>query len=204
MTANYTLNVRNESTESGTFAIYQQDPNVNSPNTLTLAWLSAKAHPTTTISFTWNTQMSFVWRRDIHAGETGQTWDAELVDQNEVTFTKDDGAYTFSDQRSSQGNVGSFMIVQDGTVVSHEAFVGMGMSGSPTFMIPSEPNLQATFTPAPKYYLMFSDVKAGDVMDAGILKTGQTDGKVFEVRFPNGKLESSVVYQGDGKWNVVS
>jgi hypothetical protein len=201
---NYTLTVKNESTESGIFVIYQHDPMVDATNVSARAWLSLKADPTTTVSFKWNTQMNFVWREGGGGDGPGQTWDADVTGENAINFNKVGDNYAFADQRSDKQSEGSLLIQQGSQVVEREAYVGIGMSGSPTFMRQSETDAQIIFSPSPKYFILFADVDAKTVLDVDVLKRTQAEGKVFEVRFAQGGFEGSVIYQGNGTWSEMA
>lgn len=67
MKSKYTLRVKNESEQSGSFCVYQtlagQETN---KNIYSLVWFSKVCHSGTEVSFKWNSNYSFVW------SETGQ------------------------------------------------------------------------------------------------------------------------------------
>ena len=59
----YTVNVINNSTPYQDLALYQRLGDGGVPNGVSLAWLTAPAHPGTTTTFTWKPEYSFVWSR---------------------------------------------------------------------------------------------------------------------------------------------
>ncbi|MBL4773401.1 MAG: hypothetical protein JKX98_07300 [Alcanivoracaceae bacterium] len=165
----YTLNIKNNSTQSGSFCIFQQLPDVNVPGITTMAWLAKMSHPTTALTFNWSLSYSFVWSNitNLVPGtvvKASQNWDANLTTQNKITFDYLDNAYTFRglDQGGSGGNL---YIDQTKSVQSNAASVGIGMSGKGTFLIPSQPNMKIIMTPKPVYWLIFGDFVEGEILD---------------------------------------
>lgn len=173
MSTRYSVNFINNSSNSGKVFIFQQDPDMQKPDNqgsdiMSLAWFSKTAHPNTKIKFTWSLDYSFVWSETgvLKPGimfDASQVEAADLTTNNETTFSYDDGAYEFTDLRS--GTPGSLIITEAGNVPSKMASVGIGMSGSGTFVKQAQPNLTLIFTPHPKYYIAFGNQEQGEVLD---------------------------------------
>src|SRR6478752_3202453 len=165
----YSLVFQNQSTNQGSGCVYQEEPNLGLPNVLSLAWFSKVAAPNTTITFSWSIDYSFVWAETglLIPGVmfmAGQTLPADLSTTNSVTLSYLGGAYQFQNQ-SSGPNAGSLYIREDGTVPLKMASVGIGMSGSGTFAVQAQPNMNLIFTPHPKYYITFGNFSRGEVLD---------------------------------------
>ena len=201
MTDIYKLNVQNNSTQTGSFCIFQELPDVNVPGITTLAWLAKPAHPTSHLEFEWGIDYSFVWSKttDLEPGtivKTSQSWNANLSTLNHVNFNYADGAYTFSD--ASQGDYeGNLYIDQTKRVVSNDASVGIGMSGKGAFYVPSQPNMKVIFTPKPTYWLIFGNFEEGEVIDI----TKVTD-NALRLQYKGTKV-MNVELNGSNTWSVL-
>ena len=201
MSVKYTLNIQNNSPQTGSFCVFQSMPDVNIPNVVCLAWLAKPAHPTTHLKFEWNLDYSFVWSTTtkLRPGTrviANQSWDANLNTENKVNFDKTSGAYTFENQR--QGSYeGNLYINQTQRVQSKEASVGIGMSGRGTFMVHSQPNMSIVMRPKPKYWLVFGDFKEGEVLDMG--RVTET---AYEIQF-KGTTSRSVDFLADNTWRLL-
>jgi len=169
MSDTYSLTIENNSTQSGDFCIFQEVPDVNVPNVVTLAWLSKTGHPTTKITFDWLIDYSFFWstQTDLVAGahvKAEQCWKANLATGNLLDLDRYDGAYTFTRQRQGEYE-GNLYINQTGRVQSDDASVGIAMSGKGAFAVKSQPNMKIIMTPKPTYYVVFGYFEEGDVID---------------------------------------
>ena len=197
----YTLIFVNDSTMTGDACVYQEDPDISEADVMSLAWFAQGAAPTTTIEFDWTTDYSFVWSQTgvLDAGvmfTASQTWPANLSNANQVEFTKEGGIYTFQNQMAGP-NDGTLSIMQDSTVVSQEASVGIGMSGSGTFVVQAQPNMTAMFTPNPQYWITFGTYIQGEVLDI----TTISDSALVE--FGPGNYSMTAILQADNTWSVV-
>jgi hypothetical protein len=169
MSTNYSCTVKNDSAQSGDFCIFQEVPDVNIPNIVTLAWLAKAANPTTTLKFDWSLDYSFIWSNttNLQPGTqvaTSQNWPCDTTTSNRICLDKLNNAYTFDNQ--TQGDYrGNLYIDQGQTVQSNKISVGIGMSGNGTFLVPSQPNMQLCFTPKPTYWLVFGSFVEGEVVD---------------------------------------
>jgi len=200
MSNEYTLTVNNDSTQAGDFAIYQEAPDVNVPNIITLAWLAKSANPTTTLEFSWSLDYSFIWTNstDLKPGTkviTGQSWEADLVTSNRIVLDYVNNAYTFSDQ--SQGDYGGNLYIdQTQRVKANDIGVGIGMGGKGTFLCGSQPNMQLMFTPKPTYWIAFGSFVEGEVLDVG--KITQNAQKIQY----KGVSDATVTLNADNTWTL--
>ncbi len=200
MTDKYTLSVMNDSTQAGSFCIYQELPDTNIGNITTLAWLAKAAHPTTRLDFEWGLDYDFVWAKttQLRPGtvvKTSQAWDANLSTTNQVDFDYTNGAYTFANQ-SQGGYEGNLYINQTQRVRTAEASVGIGMSGKGSFLVESQPNMKIVLTPKPTYWLVFGQFKEGEVLD--ISKVTKT---ACKLEF-KGTNNMNVVLKSDNTWET--
>jgi len=169
MSTKYSCTVKNDSAQAGDFCIFQEVPDVNIPNVVTLAWLAKAANPTTTLKFDWSLDYSFIWSNttNLQPGThvaTSQSWPCDTTTSNRISLDKVNSAYTFDNQ--TQGDYrGNLYIDQGQTVQSNKISVGIGMSGNGTFLVPSQPNMQLCFTPKPTYWLVFGSFVEGEVVD---------------------------------------
>jgi len=199
----YTLNVRNNSTQSGSFCIFQEQPDVNMPGLITLAWLAKMSHPTTELEFKWIEDYCFVWSKTtkLEPGSiinTGQHWAANLKTKNKITFDYQDGAYTFEDEK--QGDYeGNLYIDQTENVQPETASVGIGMSGEGTFLFASEPNMKIIMSPRSKpiYWLIFGDFAEGEVLDIT-----QVSEQALKLQY-DGTETMNVEFTGDNTWKII-
>lgn len=172
MATTYTLNVTNNTTQTGRFMIFQESPDVNVPNVVTLAWLAKTAHPTTDLQFQWSLEYDFVWanKTDLKPGtlvNTNQTWAANLSTSNQITLDEhSEDEYTFSDQSPGLSD-GALHIDQASSVQSGSASVGIGISGKAAFLVEDQPNTKVIMTPKdkPTYWLAHGDYQEGQVLD---------------------------------------
>lgn len=172
MSTTYTLNVSNNSTQSGNFVIFQEMPDVNVPNVTTLAWLAKSAHPTSNLEFQWQLDYSFVWSKSTNLKpgavvKTSQAWGANLEELNQVTFDQHPkNAYTFSNQNQGPTD-GSLHIDHTDSVETDAASVGIGMSGKAAFLVESQPDTKVIMTPKSKpiYWLIHGNFEEGEVLN---------------------------------------
>ncbi len=200
MGVNYTLIFQNNSSNLWTAAVYQNDPDINNPDVMSLAWFTKAAAPTTNVQFGWTIDYGFVW------SETGtltkgvvftasQDWPADLTTTNRVGFTDENSAFTFQNQ--VEGPLpGTLSIVQDNTIPADTASVGVSMSGSGTYAVQAQPNITASFTPHPNYWITFGSYIQGEVMDIGQLTNAA------EVAFPANVYSMTAILSATNTWSV--
>jgi hypothetical protein len=201
-TTKYSVIFVNNSTQTGSACMYQQDPDIAIPDVMSLAWFTKATRPTTKVLFTWSIDYNFVW------SETGtlvpgvvfsasQTWDADLSTSNQVTFSDAGGAYTFQDQRQG-ARPGSLYITEDGTIPAGRASVGVGMSGFGTFAVQAQPNMNLVFTPHPEYWITFGNYVQGEVMDISSVNNPAL------ITFPPNVYSMTAILNADNTWTIAS
>ena len=207
----YTLTFVNNSNNNWDFCCYQQDPNINIPDVMSLAWFAFPVAPTTVVSFSWEINYQFVWSQmgQLAAGvkfSASQKWDANLSTNNSIDFTrKPNKAFTFQNQMSA-GVPGTLFINQDETIPEKTAAVGINMSilgapigaGSGTFVVPAQPNITASFSPHPTYWVTFGQFTPGQVLDTKQIT------KKAEIAFPVNVYDMVAILGSDNKWKVTS
>lgn len=167
----YSVSVQNNATYNASLAIYQVDPNLDDPNVLTLAWLAKPSTSGSTTTFTWEVDYCFYWA-EVDSPKQGTTIsstaerDADLNANNSVTFSHaDGGTYQFS-QASSSGKPGVLYVHQDDTVdPSNNAYIGVMMNNKPVVAIKAQPNTKTEFTAHPTYYMIYSRIEPGEIID---------------------------------------
>lgn len=196
----FRLNFKNDSANSGNILVFQTDPDEIQPNVYSLAWFSKFVHPTTGGHFDWNVEFNFMWSEPgmIRPGiryEANQTVPANLVSANFVELFYRQGGYTFSDTSASE-HPGILTIDSGPNVPLNEAVVGIGMSGSGTFVCNAQPNQFYKFTPKPKYWVAFGNNEVGEVVDI------ETINNAVEVAFPPNVFEMTATLELDNKWTI--
>ncbi len=198
--SNYSLTFINNSNLEGDACVYQQDPDLGVENVQTLAWFTKSAAPTTQLIFDWSIDYSFVWSQtgNLVPGvvfTASQTWAADLSSTNQVTFTDENGAFTFENQ--TQGaEEGSLYISEDGTIPVGEASVGIGMSGFGTFAVDAEPNYNLVFTPHPEYWITFGTYTQGEVMNISESTNSA------QISFPDNVYAMTATLNADNTWTI--
>lgn len=197
----YQLYFVNNSTMSGSACVYQQDPNIGMPNVMSLAWFAKAANPNTKLMFQWNINYSFVWSQTgvLTPGViffASETVNADLSQNNKIGFSYQNDAFTFQKPPTQGSQTGTLYINQDGNIPPNTASVGVGMSGSGTFAVQAQPNILATFTPHPQYWITFGNYQQGQVMDVGTI-TGAK-----KIDFPPNVYVMTATLNSDNTWNV--
>lgn len=204
MSNQYSLTVTNNSDFSGDVCVYQRDPNIDDPTVMSLAWFCKYIYPTTTVTFNWSIDYSFIWdyTGQLKPGvifNSSQLWDANLNLSNQVSLNYDgaNDAFTFKDQvQNPQG--GSLFILQDATIPSQAASTGIAMSGAGTYACQARPNWQFIFTPHPTYWVTFGTYTKGQVLDTTSISNDQ------EIAFPANVYSMNADLNGDNTWAVTS
>ncbi|WP_293354421.1 MULTISPECIES: hypothetical protein [unclassified Microcoleus] len=211
MAQKYTLTFQNNSSNNWDFCCFQQDPDMNNPEVMSLAWFALPVAQTTSVSFTWEIDYQFVWSQagTLSAGvifSASQKWDADLTTSNNVNFTRrPNGAFTFQNQAAG-GQVDTLYIHQDATIPANAAAVGinMGIVGSPpgtgtgTFVVPAQMNISATFTPHPEYWCTFGQYTPGQVLDIGEMT------EKAQIIFPPNVYQMVATLTEENTWDVKS
>jgi len=197
----YSVVATNNSTATWNFYVYQQQPGSPSPGVFSLAWLVLPVAPTTAVTFSWSLDYNFTWSQTgmLKPGvmfNASQIWDADPNGENLVSFGLNGaGAPTFSDEGSG-GSAGSLTISQDRTCAANAYSVGIGMSGSGTFVTQSQPGTKAIFTPEPAYWISFgTQVQQGVVLETVV-------GDSAKVSFPINVYTMYANLGADNSWTV--
>lgn len=211
MPTTYTLRVINNSTNFVDMCMYQEDPDIGVNNVMSLAWFVKPAYPTTTVTFRWTVDYSFVWSEtgELIPGvffDASQVWPADpsVVKAatptnagNQIGFSHPSpNAYTFTSTTTSGAQEGTLYVKEAADVPLKQASVGIGMSGAGTFAVQAQPNLNLTFTPHPIYYLAAGTYSAGEVLDIGSI-TNPVD-----LRYPAGVFSKTAILNEDNTWTV--
>ncbi|MZP29779.1 protein rhiA [Heliobacterium undosum] len=200
MATKYSVVFKNNSTNFGKVCIYQTNPALG-PDVMSLAWFSKAAFPTTTMTFTWEINYSFIWDEtgELVPGvvfDASQTWDADLQNLNSVTFCKENGAYTFKNlTRGAKSGV--LQLTEDYTVPLKQAAVGIGMSGSGTFVKQAQPNMNLFFKPHPNYWITFGNYEQGEVLDLTEITSKA------KIEFSPGSYKKAVTLKEDNTWELM-
>jgi hypothetical protein len=197
----YTLIFINNSKNLADVCIYQDDPDMKVQDVMSLAWITKRVAPTTTVEFTWEIDYCFVWseQAELEPGlrfVASQTWeDASLSDNNTVTFRMTEGAYTFSDLTWS-GYEGNLYIIGDRSLPIREAFVGIGVAGAAVYVAPAQPRWDWIYTPKPLYYITFGTFEPGEVLDVESISHKAP----FQYQGPCHSL--TAVLEEDNTWDI--
>lgn len=195
----YRIRFINNSTNSGAFMMFQQDPNLNIPDLSSLAWFSKYVHPGTDGSFNWTEDYNFFWKETklLAPGITSVTTQcppADLTGNNGITLTYD-GAYNFINPENMLSEPG-LGIKMDQTIPPGQVQVGIGMSGAATFLANGQPNMEMVFTPKPEYWIAFGNYEQGQALNVQELTN------TAQLVFPEGITEMNVTLKSDNTWSV--
>ncbi|WP_430403447.1 hypothetical protein [Fluviicola sp.] len=198
----FQINFVNNSSNSGTFMVFQQDPNMAMPGINSLAWITKYANPKTQGFFSWTINYNFSWMESesITSGITSGTSQSlpageGLLTMNGITLTYDKG-YSFIDP-VDQTPEGSLYIKEDGTIPLDRASVGIGMCGAPTFMLQAQPNMELVFTPTPEYWIAFGDFTQSQVINVQEMTNSA------QVSFPPGITKMNATLNEDNSWTII-
>jgi rhizosphere induced protein len=178
----YSLTVSNDSLNDVRFAMFQEAPTPQpGQNIFTLAWFSKYAYKNASATFTWSITYSALWSRPgqvlkpgVVCG-TGQQLSVDLDGLNSVTLSYDasNDAFHFGDV--TKGSPGGVITNCDSSVPnslttpSAACGIGIAMSGAGTFLADTQPNINMTWTPKPKYYLIAGNFEVGEILDVQTL-----------------------------------
>lgn len=203
----YTLTAINNSSNPTQIAVFQQDPNlITGLDVFSLAWFSKYAYPDTKVIFRWNISYNFVWSEtgQLAPGvlfEATQHPDAGLEKNNQISLDYDakNGAYFFDPRIPvTAPPTGQLRVIQTRNVPLKQASVGIGMSGFGTFVVQAQPNMTASFTPHPKYYIIAGNIQQGQVLDIAQITSAP------EVPFDPGVYNMTAILGMDNKWTIKS
>ncbi|WP_298512311.1 hypothetical protein [uncultured Kordia sp.] len=198
MATSFELIFENNSNNSGNFTIFQKPPNNN--NYQSLAWFSKPANPHTNIEFEWEIEYSVFWsEKTEEKGITitsSQNIPAGLKKQNKVTLTKKDDAYQFIDQTTDAKNDGSIVIDCDSSVEPNQATVGICIAKKAIGSMDAIPNMNSIFTPKTEYWIAFTDIKEGEIIDTATLN------KAVAVNYSPGIFKMTAILNADDTWSI--
>lgn len=199
MSQTYTLTFVNNSVNLASACVYQKAPDTSMVDVMSLAWFSKEAAPHTRVNFSWTIDYSFIWSQTgtLAPGvlfSASENLPADLTSTNKVSFTNENGAYTFQNQ--GPGTPGSLTIAQDGTIPAQQAAVGIGMSGQGAFAVQAQPNMNEMFTPHPNYWITFGTFTQGEVVDVESMTNPQ------QISFPENIYAMTAVLNSDNTWTV--
>ena len=197
----YSVQVVNNSETAWKFFVYQSPP--SDVSDLTLAWFASPFRIPSggDTQFDWDINYQFMWsatgivKPGITFTASGQK-DCDPQDANTTTFTFQDDTPDLSEPVPG-GDKGNLYIHDGHNVPSKTFAVGVGMSGSGTFVVNAGPNLGHTLTPTPAYYIAAIDeVKVGEIMDI------KTITQTAEIKFPSGVTTMVATLQSDNTWSI--
>jgi hypothetical protein len=197
----FSLTVTNNSSRFEDLVLYQKPDDLGVRNAFPVAWLTAPAHPGTTVRFTWTQDYSFVWSQTgpLRPGVTfsaQQTVATDPQKENDNHTRFEFRGDTFAFIRDDQpGRPGSLTIREQSSVPPGTAAVGIGMANEPTFAVQAEPNTNLVLTPHPDYWVTAGTYTHGEVLD--------TDRITSEAHLPyDHTFAMSAVLDAAGNWTV--
>ncbi|MER5268667.1 hypothetical protein ABTZ99_41905 [Actinosynnema sp. NPDC002837] len=203
MPTQYSLTVRNESTQFQDLCVYQQPVDLGVRNAMSLAWLTAPAWPNTTVTFEWTLDYCFVWSYTgslkpgtrFRAQEVRRANPQDLT-ANQILFDYTDGAHRFVPGKAfGVPELGSLYVRELPTVPADGAAVGIGMSNSGVFAVQAQPNENLVFTPHPSYWLTAGTYVHGEVLDIEQISNS------VELQY-NAGFDMTAVLQADNTWSI--
>lgn len=164
----YSVTFINKSYNQGSVCIYQTNHSLEH-DVMSLAWITKRVHPSTSVIFKWGLDYSFFWCEtgELQSGiifRASQVWLADGEYNNSVTYKYIDDAYTF-DNLTHRDKNGIFYIKQDCTIPHKTSSVGISVAGSGAFVTQAQPNLTLTFKLNPEYWITFGNFHEGEVLN---------------------------------------
>jgi len=183
--AQYSLTLKNESSQPWTFYVYQRMPEQPS-FVFSLAWLASPSMVPAggQVTFVWEVAYNFVW------GETGPISPGMIFTADQVIAGDPAGANSTTFSVSPEPNFSSpvpvppwgSLAINDAASVPLRLFsVGIGMSGAGTFVVQASPNLRYQFAAETSYW-----IAAGTNVRAGTVLSPATITNSAQVQFPPG------------------
>lgn len=179
----YSLTLKNDSAQPWTFYVYQKQPE-QATDLFSLAWFASPFLITvgSQIRFQWQIEYDFVWGATgiVTPGVTfsaGGTVGTDPAGFNTTTFSSLPGPNLSTPVVGPPP--GSLVINDTGDVANNTFSVGIGMSGTGTYVVQAGPNLKHQFTPTPSYW-----IAAGTNIEVGTVLDIQTITTTAEVVFP--------------------
>lgn len=202
----YSITIHNASSIDDAKAIvFQQDPSMPA-DVASLAWLAKTCHVNTQVIFDWTLDFNFVWGQNgqLKPGvnyQAGGVIPADLTASNEVTLSYPGGGFEFG-ATSAGPSAGSLFVNEandvPGTGNPDQGSVGIGMYGSGTFVVPTQPTGAGggrQFSIQPQYWIAFGNYQPGEVVDESVLYFPA------EVQFTGALFNADCVFNGLG-WEI--
>ncbi|TQX84479.1 MULTISPECIES: protein rhiA [Rhizobium] len=197
----YSLLLKNQSAQAWTFYVYQKMPQPVA-DVFSLAWFCSpyQIRVGNQIKFTWEIDYNFVW------SDTGQLipgvdflasgdQDCSPAGANTTTFSLDGGPGL---SVPVKGDPAGSLVIKDAPSVPNNRFsVGIGMSGTGTYVVQAGTNLTHTFTPTPSYW-----IAAGANMRIGSVLSIDTITQTSEAKFPSAVYNLVGTLQEDNSWVI--
>lgn len=197
----YTLKLKNESAQAWTFYVYQKLPN-QVADVFSLAWFASpyRIRVGDQIKFSWEINYNFVW------SDTGTlipgvnfdafgSKDASPKDANTTIFSRTPGPGLSAPVTGKP--IGS-LVIQDGEDIENNRFsVGIGMSGTGTYVVQAGTGLRHVFTPTPSYW-----IAAGANVQIGTVLNIQTVTQTAEARFPSAVFDLEGTLGDNNRWKI--
>jgi len=209
MAEQYVVTFVNNSANTGTVCLYQTFPGFGAIGAAySLAWMTTKAAPSTTVGFQWSPVLGFAWDQIgvLAPGlifTAAEYLPANLDSLNQVTLTQLNGGLQFVNQGPGP-KPGSLFIQQDGTVQLNNAAVAFEMSGQPTLAVQAQPNMTVVLQPASLYWIIFGTFEQGEVLDTTLFG-GNAEAeftKPAQIVFPPGVFAMTATLNPDNTWTV--
>lgn len=195
----YLLTLKNKSAAAWTFYVYQKAPQPAS-NIFSLAWFASPfvIMPGNQITFEWEITYNFVW------GANGQVIpgvtfnasgdiSADPAGANTTTFSALPGPNLSGAVKAPPS--GSLVIKDADDVPNNTFSVGIGMSGTGTYVVQAGTSLTHQFTPTPSYWVAAgTDVRVGTVLNI------QTVTNNAEVKYPVNVFDKTLTLNESNIW----
>jgi hypothetical protein len=199
----YTLTLKNGSSQAWTFYVYQKLPSL-SPDIFSLAWFASPfvITPNNRITFNWQIIYNFVWGATgtVRPGVTfnaGGEIDGDPAGANTTNFSTSPGP-NLSD--AVQAPPSGSLVIKDAANVPNQTFsVGIGMSGTGTYVVQAGANLTHLFTPTPSYW-----VAAGTGIQVGTVLDIKTVTQTAEAKFPVNQFNRIGTLGQDNTWSFTN
>ncbi len=199
----YSVTLKNESAQAWTFYVYQKAPQPSS-DVFSLAWFCSpyKIRVGNKIKFTWQIEYNFVW------SDTGElipgvdfdasgTADCSPAGENTTDFSLTGGP-GLSDP--IKGGPSGSLVINDASNVPNNRFsVGIGMSGTGTYVTQAGTNLKHLFTPTPSYW-----IAAGTNTKIGTVLNIDTITQNTEAKFDPAVFDLNCVLNKNNTWEITS
>jgi len=195
----YLLTLKNKSAAAWTFYVYQKAPQPAN-NIFSLAWFASPfvILPNNQITFEWEEIYNFVW------GANGQVIPGVTFNASGDISASPAGANTTTFSTKPGPNLSGAvkappsgsLVINDADDVPNNTFsVGIGMSGTGTYVVQAGTNLKHQFTPTPSYWIAAGvDIKVGTVLNI------QTVTTTTEVKYPINVFTRTLTLNESNVW----